>query len=215
MVAAGGGGGGSDRNLGATKGANGGYGGGLTGGEGIRVGAVVSSNAGGGTQTFGGAYAKPFLSQNSDGTFGKGGHLTFHAGGGGGGYYGGGSGTIKDMRGGVTGGGGGSSFISGMTGCVAIDPEDITTDPRAQDPSLRTEPKTMLNYNNNAFGLSPTWADGQEIIFTNPSMVDGAGYEWNTGTRSATPGAMPNYSGGTMTGNTQSGYARITKLLIP
>jgi hypothetical protein len=109
-------------------------------------------------------------------------------------------------------GSGGSSFISSMTGCVAIDPVS-TTEPRAQDTGMGFA-KTALNFSTDTFGTSPTWADGKEITFTNISMIDGAGYEWNTGTKAATPTGMPDWSktdGSTMTGNTGDGYARITK----
>ena len=68
-------------------------------------------------------------------------------------------------------GGGGSSFISGMTGCVAIDPTSIS-ESRAQDSATGTE-KTSLNYNTSLFGASPTWQNGAEIIFTNTSMTAG------------------------------------------
>jgi hypothetical protein len=77
-----------------------------------------------------------------------------------------------------------------MTGCVAINPTS-TANLRAQDGSTRTEPKTMLNYSDAQFGASPTWQDGQEIIFTNCSMIDGEGREWNTGARAATAVGKP------------------------
>jgi hypothetical protein len=103
-------------------------------------------------------------------------------------------------------GGGGSSFLSGMPGCVAINPA-ATNAPRTQDTQGDT---SALNYNDAVFGNSLTWNDGDEIIFDNPSMVDGQGYEWNTGAKGSAVVNMPNRSGGTMTGNTGPGYARIT-----
>jgi hypothetical protein len=197
-----------------------GVGGGLTGGLGMAAGNVnnqytsitTGQRSTGGSQTQGGT------GKGGGGTAGGGigGNGSFGAGGingGGGGWYGGGGGgVIGDSR--VVGGGGGSSFISGMTGCVAITPTSAAN-PRAQDGSTRTEPKRMLNYSNNVFGPSLTWQDGQEIIFTNPSMVDGQGYQWNTGAKAGSATGMPNHANpsATMTGNSGNGYARITLLL--
>jgi hypothetical protein len=215
MVAAGGGGGGSDLDVGAYKGANGGCGGGLTGGEGLVTRAAGHTDnytkAGGGTQTKGGECSGPYPGYEHytyGGVFGKGGYMRFHGGGGGSGYYGGGAGNTKFLRGVITAGGGGSSFISGMTGCVAINPAN-QSDPRTQDTG---SVKTALNYNTTAFGSnSTTWNNNDEILFTNPSMIDGEGYEWNTGSRGSQT-SMPSYSnpGSTMTGNTGHGHARIT-----
>jgi hypothetical protein len=159
----------------------------------------------GGTQ-IGGGYSTSQNSPNNLGHFGLGGDITApnYGGSGGGGYYGGAGG-----QGSTGNGSGGSSFISGMPGCVAIDPTDITNDPRTQDSNGNT---AALNYNEAVFGTSPTWNDGAEILFTNPSMIDGAGYEWNTGAKAATSTGMPNWnsSGATMTGNAGNGHARIT-----
>jgi hypothetical protein len=103
-----------------------------------------------------------------------------------------------------------------MTNCVAIDPTS-TTNPRTQDTDTNGNP-AALNYSETVFGTSsPTWSDGEEIIFANPSMIDGLGYEWNTGAKAETATGMPNWSktdGSTMTGNTGSGHARVT-LLVP
>jgi hypothetical protein len=93
-----------------------------------------------------------------------------------------------------------------MTGCVAINPASIT-EPRAQDASGNT---TALNYNTTLFGISSTWADGEDILFTTPEMIDGNGFDWSSGARAATATGMPSPSGGTITGNTGHGYARIT-----
>jgi hypothetical protein len=134
----------------------------------------------------------------------------FGGGGSGGGYYGGGAGgyTMNERR----AGGGGSSFISGMTGCMAIDPTS-TANPRVQDSNGNI---AALNYSIAAFGTaSPTWGDGSDIIFTGYSMADGAGYAWNTGARAGTSTGMPNWNGGrAITGNAGHGHARIT-LLFP
>jgi hypothetical protein len=94
-----------------------------------------------------------------------------------------------------------------MTSCVAIDPTDIANPPKPkQDAGGNT---TALSYSISVFGASVTWSDGDEIIFTSCSMVDGAGYEWSTGAKGALT-KKPNPAGGTMTGNSGHGYARIT-----
>ena len=93
-----------------------------------------------------------------------------------------------------------------MTGCVAIDPTATATDPRVQDTGSNT---AALNYSVSIFGTSPTWKDNDEIVFTNCSMVDGQGYEWNTGMKASVSTGMPVYPP-YMTGNAGAGYARIT-----
>jgi hypothetical protein len=134
---------------------------------------------------------------------------------GGGGWYGG-SGGNNGGEGGATGG---SSFISGMAGCVAI--EWPPTGP-------------FLELLNNAYGghgveelrgwryLERTTDDvsvmtigGRDYIFTDASMVDGQGYQWNAGSKSQQPTEdMPNPADGLpMTGNVGDGYARIA--LVP
>jgi hypothetical protein len=160
-----------------------------------------SSGSKGGTQIGGG-----YSGGNDFGYFGLGGKSTLNYGGsGGGGYYGGAGGQYSFGH-----GSGGSSFISGMPGCVAISPS-ATNDPRTQDTG--NDP-TALNYSNATFGASPTWADDEEIRFTEISMVDGTGYEWSSGAKGTQTG-MPDWSqpaGTTMTGNTGAGHARITCL---
>jgi hypothetical protein len=44
-------------------------------------------------------------------------------------------------------------------------------------------------------------------------MVDGEGYEWNTGTKGSSVVGMPDPAGGNMTGRTGSGYARILQVI--
>jgi hypothetical protein len=188
-----------------------GYAGGLNGSKGAAIGNYLDAynsitdaqRAGGGTQIAPGKGTNNLDSYK--GSFGTGGNY-----GGGGGYYGGGGGfIIAGSR--VSGGGGGSSFISGFIGCVAIDPTDTTNDPRTQDAGTGFS-KTALNFNTAIFGASPTWRkDGKEVAFHHTVMIDGAGYEWKDGVKSGTAGTMPNPDGGTMTGNTGDGYARITK----
>jgi hypothetical protein len=162
-------------------------------------------NSKGGTQ-IGGGYSGGYDGTYDFGYFGLGGNTTLNYGGsGGGGYYGGAGGRYTSGQ-----GSGGSSFISGMPGCVAINPTDITNDPRPQDSNGNT---AALNYNTAVFGTSPTWNNDAEILFTNPSMIDGEGYEWNTGAKGAATD-MPDWNspGSTMTGNTGNGHARITLL---
>jgi hypothetical protein len=198
MVA--GGGGGSGDNNGTTL-DNRGHAGGLYGYN------SKSPSSMGGSQTTGG-YSNGGHSSTS-GVFGAGGYsgATNYNSGGGGGYYGGAG---NGYGGGQ--GSGGSSFISGMKGCVAINPAS-TTEPRAQDSMGAT---FALNYFDTSFGgTSLTWPDGAEILFTSISMVDGEGYEWNTGAKAATSTGMPDWSktdGSTITGNTTNGYARITRI---
>ncbi|MDD3048646.1 MAG: glycine-rich protein [Bacilli bacterium] len=125
MVAAGGGGAGN-RGDGYGDG-DGGIGGGLTGGRGLYVNVTVSYGAfpgNGGTQTAGGNIfeynntAGIVPAAANSGTFGIGGGTGTV--GGGGGYYGGGGFAHG-------GGGGGSSFISGYTGCNAINSSGVHT----------------------------------------------------------------------------------------
>jgi hypothetical protein len=163
------------------------------------------SHSEGGTQTEGG-----FSAGNDDGSFGLGGNSTQNYGGsGGGGYYGGAGGRYANGH-----GSGGSSFISGMPNCVAIDPADITNDPRDRDEG---NIPTALNYKQSVFGRSATWVDGDEIIISEYSMIDGAGYEWNSGQKSDTPIGMPDWNNAvnTVMGNTGQGHARVTRVMGP
>jgi hypothetical protein len=123
IMVAGGGGGTDDTNIsypptasGTYGGANdgsGGNGGGLTGQKGYNDGSLYF---GAGSQT---ASNTP----GNAGSFGIGGNGSItDAGGGGGGYYGG-SGSTSNQG----GGGGGSSFVSGCTGCNAVNSSGIAT----------------------------------------------------------------------------------------
>jgi hypothetical protein len=207
-----GGGGGGYYSKGHTG--RGGAAGGLTGFNGSKAGPDDTNRnratAGlGGGQTSGGSGVSNGYS-TAAGSFGQGsaGNSNGNVGGGGSGYYGGSGAARASGWNVVASGGGGSSFISGMNGCIAIDPAS-TTNPRAQ----KTEGNiSTLSYSSSVFSTSPTWNDGDEVIFTKCSMVDGGGYEWNTGVRAGTVGTMPNPAGGAMTGNTGDGYARITFL---
>lgn len=122
----------------------GGSAGGLTGITGTVVTGATSAIPGtGGTQTSGGTSGN-----GANGTFGVGADSapisgTDQSGAGGGGYYGGGCGYDGDLS---AGGGGGSSFISGYTGCNAID-------------ATGTHTGQPNHYSN--------------LIFTNSVMIDG------------------------------------------
>jgi prepilin-type N-terminal cleavage/methylation domain-containing protein len=135
MVSAGGGGTGGNGNYSSTG--AGSYGGALTGLNGTYYSGHgdVSQYGRGGTQTAGGV-AGTNMSGGTGipyaGSFGKGGQndstsSSAGAGGGGGGYYGGGAGGATGSAGSGNGAGGGSSFISGYTGCNAVDASGVHT----------------------------------------------------------------------------------------
>jgi hypothetical protein len=116
IIVAGGGGGASNW----VNAVTGGHAGGLTGSDGLlNVGSISHPLPTGGTQTTGGL-AGGTAGFGSPGSFGVGGNSQlYHGGGGGSGYYGGGGAGFTG--GGVSSGAGGSSFISGYSGCNAID----------------------------------------------------------------------------------------------
>ncbi len=155
IIVAGGGGGenlygtsGTPYYIGSYQGSKGGHAGGLTGlifyG---REGSGSISNYGG-TQTSGGI-AKTGGTTGYSGTFGIGGNGYY--GGGGGGWYGGsgGSNTPGGSHGEIAGGGG-SSFISGYTGCRAVD----------------SSTGSILSVSYMTIG-------GKQFTFSNMSMIDG------------------------------------------
>ena len=119
---------------------------------------------------------------SNSGSFGVGGGSGVSDGGsGGGGYYGGGK-----ANGAATAGAGGSSFISGHLGCDAI-AETSTSSSIIQ-----------TNQPNHYSGL----------VFTNTTIIDGAGYNW-TNARGLYVG-QPQPNGTTAAGHTGNGFARIT-----
>ncbi len=167
---------------------SGGNAGGLTGENGIlNKDANPHQLATGGTQTSGGISGHKHNNDDdpTDGAFGKGGDSQYsHGGGGGSGYYGGGGGSY--IHGGVSSGAGGSSYISGYTGCIAID-------------STSTEnnviPKEGCDVNLPDLECSKHYSGK---VFTETEMK--AGNE-----------EMPTHNGdGYMTGNEGNGYAKIT-----
>jgi prepilin-type N-terminal cleavage/methylation domain-containing protein len=178
MVAAGGGGANyrnyPDQSCGYGQGA-GGSGGGLIGDNGISTNHTNASNCTygwtigtGATQTSGGQYiaydaAGAITSSTVSGSFGGSLSSPFGQSGGGSGYYSGGAGAHG-------GGAGGSSFISGYTGCNAVNSSG-----------------THTGQSNHYSGY----------VFTDMQMIAG-----NT--------TMPNPLGGTETGHSSNGYAKIT-----
>ncbi len=206
IMVAGGGGGANNRRDGYGVG-NGGYGGGVYGGDGS-----TSSNSGqnayyilyGGKQNAGGSYVGyGVYSSGHDCLVGKYGYaqsdgsLNINGGGvklqssGGGGWYGGAGGLH-------CGGGGGSSFIAGFTGCLAI------------NQSSTESSITHLSNSNVIINSVP-------YTFSDYHIIDGAGYEWNASTTQPSRGS---YVGTLMTSGSNreagnpslTGYARITSV---
>lgn len=183
MVAAGGGGGTSGNIDGWKSDGYGGSAGGLTGYNGMGTYYGSAKQTIGGSQTNGGS--GQIVTTGHAGVYvnaglGFGGAQGWAPwGGGGSGYYGGGGG------GGWSGAGaGGSSFISGHSGCNAMNSSGTHTG-------------------------QPNHYSG--LVFTDTIMVDGAGYSW-TNVKGAQTG-MPTHDGtSTMTGNVGNGYAKITYL---
>ncbi len=193
MVAGGGGGASGYGTYGGTTG-RGGSGGGLTGYNGTYSvccnGGIYHTPPTGGTQTAGGKGGYKDVIRGNGGKFGIGGdrgggdYLGLGGGAGGGYYGGGGAGATTHV---VGSGAGGSSFISGHSGCDAVNASSTST-------SI-VHTGQSIHYS----GLS----------FKNTVMIDGEGYRWTTAKGSYV--GMPNLAGtGTMTGNTGNGQVRIT-----
>ena len=106
----------------------------------------------------------------------------------GGGYWGGKSSTASPC----TISYGGSSYVSGHIGCNSI---------------ASTSTSSSLTFTGSAIHSSG-------IYFTNTKIIDGRGYSWTDKAGSTVVG-MPTIDGNsTMTGNTGSGYAKITLLSL-
>ena len=162
---------------------NGGAGGTLTGIAGDyshRIGYSVITPTGG-TQTSGGQSVNEWTATSYDnsypGQFGLGasGNPAGSYGGGGGGYWGGAAGKWKP-------GGGGSSYISGYTGCVAIESE-TNSNPKSGCINGTTNNECSIHYSNKTFSDTV-------MIAGNTTMTDP--------------------KGSSTKGNTGNGYARIT-----
>ena len=120
---------------------------------------------------------------------------TYGSSNGAGGYYGG-------LGGDSSNGGGGSSFISGHEGCIAIS-SSLSTSPRTNSNS------EQCNVNDNDIVCSYHYSN---MIFTKTVMIDGEGYNWTFEKENLI--YMPTHDGtnGTMIGNSENGFARITYL---
>ena len=181
---------------------NGGNGGGLIGGNPINqkctnrtfyVGTPATQTSGGTNSACTSSYTESIV-----GSFGVGATGSSWASGGGGGYFGGGYSY-------ATGASGGSSYISGHTGCVAIE-SDTSTSARTGTGGASCTTGTSDN-------LCSVHYSGK--VFTDTVMIDGAGYSW-TNTKGALQ-QMPNPSGGyyaSGVGHSGNGFARITFLHI-
>ena len=189
MVAAGGGG-----FNGYLSNSYGGSAGGLNGYDGSRSGTSSHTVSTGGKQNVGGEAAHYSTSYHgNNGTFGYGGNANLsynHGGGGGSGWYGGGGGTNYSDS--VSSGAGGSSYISGHEGCIGIDSGGT---PLTKAYSKLIDSISYTNYS-----------------FNNTVIVDGKGYSWSTVISSSSTGMPSPTSSSLITGNTGSGYARITYL---
>lgn len=167
------------------------------------TGEITSCSGTGGTQTSGGigSYSSTFKGQGENGSFGKGGAGFNYASGGGGGYYGGAGGARNTIDG---GGGGGSSFISGHNGCVAI--KETST----SDAIEVVEDSTGIACDNGTTDITCSY-HYSGYIFTNTIIIDGEGYNWTTEIGSEIVNMpSPTDSTLTITGNSTTGYAKIT-----
>ena len=179
----------------------GGGGGGATdiryNGESLNDRIMVSGGGNGGRNS---GISGGLTSQTSGYQFGIGqNYLESAAGGGAGGYYGS---TQSNASGNNTTNIGASSYISGHTGCVAIQ-EGSSSEPRTVKKSGcstgTTDNECSIHYSG--------------LYFTDTKMIDGAGYSWTN--VKASLEQMPNPNGGTYasgTGHSGDGYARITYL---
>jgi hypothetical protein len=192
IIVAAGGGGAHNRaraDGGQTGYSTGGFGGALTGGNASNG----TQNGLGGSQTAGGAGGGGGHSQHGvAGAFGTGGDafIVESIGSGGYGYWGGGSGGYNGANG---GGGGGSSFISGYAGCAAITGSGNTTPKTDSDATVKA-----------------THYSGKVFV---PSVIIG-GTEYTT-VMIAGNAEMPAPDGGSETGHSGGGYARVTYLGKP
>lgn len=120
--------------------------------------------------------------------FGQGGTpVNLYGPGGGGGYYGGGASETWSS--------GGSSYISGHTGCVAIESKNSRT-AKSGCTTSNTNKNCSIHYTN--------------LSFDNTTVIDGTSYKWTNTKQSQTN--MPNPIKGTYTigrGHRGNGYAKI------
>ncbi|WP_081784381.1 fimbrillin family protein [Segatella paludivivens] len=134
--------------------------------------------------------------------FGENADLSITASGGGGGYQGGITGDAIGMGTLYLGSTGGSSFISGHNGCNAINYDKTIT-------GTRTVNSVNETYDICSFtDQSILYINGVSYVFNNTKMIDGQGFSWTD--IKGTLFGMPSPVGGTETGHTGNGYARIT-----
>ena len=118
---------------------------------------------------------------------GKAGTTSFSsASGGGSGWYGGSGGDA------ISSGGGGSSYISGHAGCIGV---NSSGNPLATEYSKLEDSISYTGYK-----------------FINTTMIDGAGYPWNTEKSGSSSGMPSPTTSSTQTGQSGNGYAKITYL---
>ena len=168
----------------------------------------------GGTQTTGGIaiYSQAYNTYGNAGQFGKGGNANNFGGGGGAGYFGGSGGVNRPLTSyNESAGGGGSSYISGHIGCVALDGSSTSS-----NIVFPTKHNVICNDGTTDIDCS---IHNSGKYFTNTVMIDGEGHEWkyHNGDTEVTVSndvvGMPMYIGnGTMTGNNNPGFVRITYL---
>lgn len=203
IIVAAGGGGANHRNITSNSdlklygSGNGGSGGGLVGYDGEAINYQATSNftsdnnyviGTGGSQNAGGKSinynsSNAVLSEKVTGGFGKAFNLNTAQSGSGGGWFTGGNSTHS-------GAGGGSSYISGHSGCLAINPSS-------------TENNISMKTNSEFDGYH----------FDNTVMIDGEGYSWTN--MKGEPKQMPLYTGKTgEVGNKGNGHIKITYLGI-
>ena len=169
-----------------------GAGGGLTAGSSGTFSSFAGST--GGSQTVGGysGYTGNASVLDSYGSFGMAPQVDDNSccgAGGGSGWYGGGGGC-------GTSAGGGSAYVSGHTGCVAVQ-STTSSNPRSGCATGTT---------NNSCSISP-----YDYIFTNTVMIDGNGCKW-TNQKTSDCNGQPQPNGSNTTGHSGNGYARITYL---
>ena len=147
-------------------------------------------NVTGNISAWGNVVYTPLVTQETGFQFGQGvqNAATNHGScGGGGGWYGG----VKNTNNGRSSGG--SSFISGHTGCKAVNQSTSTS-------------STSVKHLN-----SPNYDDTH--IFSETKMIDGRGYKWEPTQETSSYAKMPKPAGGEYdngVGHTGSGYAIIT-----
>ena len=186
IMVAGGGGGAAYENKAAWR-SDGGPSGGLLGYNPQSMGSSASQQYGtGATQIAGGYAVNASTTAVAIGVFGRGGQgiSTDGGSGGGGGWFGGGGSNI------CSGGGGGSSYISGHSGCIAVDQSGS---------SLSTASSTNTSY---------SWTG---FVFQNTKLVDGLGYSW-TDSKGAISNQPTHDNEATQKGNSGNGFARIEAL---